>query len=82
MISRALDTTALEPMAVDAAGVAKLLNVSERHVWSLHASGRLPLPIRLGRAVRWRVSELEAWLRSGAVSRDAWQAMQAGSESR
>ncbi len=59
-------------LAVDAAEVAKLLNVSLRHVNSLNASGRLPRPIRLGRSVRWLRSDLEAWLEAGAPVRDAW----------
>ncbi|HUY33862.1 MAG TPA: hypothetical protein VMV69_14025 [Pirellulales bacterium] len=37
-----------EALAVDAAGVARLLGVSERHMWGLHSSGRLPMPVRLG----------------------------------
>ncbi len=62
--------TDLAPLCVDAAGVARLLAVSERHVWALHSAGRLPSPVRLGRARRWIVSELREWLASGAPSRD------------
>ncbi|HEX7376598.1 MAG TPA: helix-turn-helix domain-containing protein [Pirellulales bacterium] len=65
----------LARLAVDAAGVARLLSVSERHVWGLHSSGRLPLPSRAGRRLLWPVDELRAWCLAGMPSRDAWQAM-------
>lgn len=67
----------LARLAVDAAGVTRLLSVSERHVWALHSSGRLPLPIKAGRAVRWSVDELRQWLLAGAPPRERWQAMRA-----
>jgi len=62
-------------LALSAAEVAKLLGVSERHVWALHSSGRLPRPIRLGRAVRWNVAELQAWLDAGAPERFRWETL-------
>jgi predicted DNA-binding transcriptional regulator AlpA len=56
--------------------VAKLLGISERHLWACHSSGKLgPRPIALGRAKRWRVDELRRWLDAGAPSRDRWEAM-------
>ncbi|MFO0839908.1 MAG: helix-turn-helix domain-containing protein [Phycisphaerae bacterium] len=45
--------------------VAKLLNISCRQVYKLVASGRLPVPVRLGRSVRWRESDLAAFLAAG-----------------
>jgi excisionase family DNA binding protein len=68
-----LHTTESKGLAVDAAELAKLLNVSLRHVNAMNASGRLPRPIRLGRSVRWPRAELEAWIAAGAPSRDAWE---------
>jgi len=60
-------------LALPAAAVAEMLQVSERHLWSLHSSGRLPQPVRFGRAVRWSVDELRDWLAAGAPSRDVWE---------
>ena len=62
-------------LAVDAAGFAKLINVSLRHLNALNSSGRVPRPIRFGRSVRWSISEIEAWLDAGAPSRDVWETM-------
>ena len=63
----------LDRLALPAAAVAKLLNISERHLWALHSSGRIPRPIRLGRACRWSADELRAWLAAGAPGRDEWE---------
>lgn len=60
-------------LALSAADVAKLLGVSERHIWAMYSSGRIPLPIRLGRAVRWNAAELQAWLDAGAPERSCWE---------
>ncbi len=68
-------------MAISAAGLAKLLAVSQRHVNALNASGRLPRPIRLVRSVRWLVTELEAWLEAGAPSREEWEKLRQSSSS-
>jgi len=65
----------LEPLVVSDDGVAKLLSISTRHVWSLNSSGRLPRPLRFGRTVRWYVEELRAWIAAGAPSRDKWEIM-------
>lgn len=54
--------------------VAALLAISARQVWKLNTTGRLPMPVRLGRSVRWRRVELQAWLAAGCPSRDAWEA--------
>lgn len=64
----------LDHLALRAAEVAELLNISERHLWALLSSGRLPRPIKLGRAVRWSVSELHDWLAAGAPERSKWEA--------
>lgn len=56
------------------ADVAELLDVSERHVWKMLASGRFgPQPVRLGRAVRFSRAELVAWLEAGCPPREQWQ---------
>lgn len=67
-------------LTVDAAGVARLLSVSVRNVWAMHASGRLPLPCHIGRRRLWPVDELRAWCLAGMPPREQWQAMRAESE--
>ncbi len=45
--------------------VAKLLNVSHRHVVRMAESGEMPPPVRLGRRVRWSVQVIEKWIADG-----------------
>ena len=54
---------------------ARFLGISLRHLYKLHSSGRLPLPVRLGRAVRWPREELAAWIAAGAPNRIRWEAL-------
>ena len=68
----------IERLAVPARQVAKLLSISERHVWALDSSGRLPSPNRLGRSVRWNVNELRAWQDAGCPARDEWERIKNG----
>ncbi|ADB14953.1 phage transcriptional regulator, AlpA [Pirellula staleyi DSM 6068] len=73
------EQTAKQCLAIPAVELAELLNVSERHLWGMLATGRLgPQPIALGRAKRWPVDEVKAWLAAGAPDRDTWQAMRGG----
>jgi len=61
-------------LALSADEVAEALGISRAHVWKLASTGRLPKPVRLGRAVRWARKDLEEWLAAGAPSRDRWEA--------
>jgi len=61
-------------IALSADEVAEALGISRAHVWKLASAGRLPRPVRLGRAVRWARKDLEEWLAAGAPSRDRWEA--------
>lgn len=66
-------------LAIPAAELAERLNISERHLWGMHKAGRLgPQPLAFGRAKRWPVAEVEAWLAAGAPDRETWRAMRAG----
>jgi excisionase family DNA binding protein len=50
---------------LDVRAVAQLLGCSARHVYRLSDSGAMPAPVRLGALVRWRRSELDAWVAGG-----------------
>jgi len=78
-MSTELRSSEPECLVLSAAEVAKLLGISERHLWACHASGKLgPRPIALGRSKRWRVDELHAWVAAGAPARDRWDEMTKG----
>ena len=62
-------------LAVDAKRLAELLAVSLRTVRRLDSAGKLPRPVRIGGAVRWRLDEITAWLASDCPDRNRWEAM-------
>jgi excisionase family DNA binding protein len=63
-------------LLLDATEVAALLGVSRRHVQAMDCSGRLgPMPIHLGRAVRWRRDEIVEWVAAGCPPRHKWMQM-------
>jgi len=67
---------AVEPIGLTAADAAVLLGISESHFYCLHKTGRLgPLPVRMGRAVRWSRQELVEWFNRGSPSRSQWLVM-------
>ena len=60
------------PLLLDACAVAEMLGIGRTHLFELNKTGRLPIPIKLGRAVRWRVDELREWVAAGCPSRQQW----------
>lgn len=64
----------VEAALLDARAAAAMCGIS-RSLWlALHNSGRIPLPVRLGRRVLWRREELSAWIKAGCPSRQVWHA--------
>jgi predicted DNA-binding transcriptional regulator AlpA len=45
--------------------LAVWLQLSKRSLWRLRSAGQLPAPVRLRKAVRWRISDIENWLAQG-----------------
>jgi excisionase family DNA binding protein len=70
---RPADGAGLSPLLVDARCLAGLLGVSLRSIRALDRAGKLPAPIRVGRAVRWKLSEIHAWADSGCPPRTTWE---------
>lgn len=79
-MSNEIQADATERFAIPATEVARLLSVSERHVWQLNSRGRIPQPFRLGHAVRWSLDEIRAWQAAGAPTRDKWDQMKSANE--
>ena len=65
----------LEPLLLTIKQVARLLGVCRATACRLNSDGRLPRPIRFGRAVRWDFSVLKDWIAAGAPPRERWEAM-------
>ncbi len=66
----------VEPLAVSAQQLARMLDLSVRTIRSMDAAGKLPKPVRLnGRAVRWVVAELQSWLAAQSPDRTVWESL-------
>jgi excisionase family DNA binding protein len=50
---------------IDAPEAADRLRVSVRTLRRLTDAGRCPAPIRVGRCLRWRSSDLDTWIAAG-----------------
>jgi predicted DNA-binding transcriptional regulator AlpA len=63
------------PLAVTDQEVAKLLRISQRHLWNLDRDGKIgPRPIRLGKSRRWPLDQVRRWLSTGCPDRATWEA--------
>jgi len=63
-------------LLLSAQTLAKRLGVSVRTLWRLRSSGKLPQPVRLGGAVRWRAGEIHSWIQAGCPNAKTWEAYQ------
>ena len=55
----------LEPLFVTAKELAQLMRISTRTLWRLLSARKVPEPIRLGAAVRWRIDVIQDWIDQG-----------------
>ena len=70
-----------DEIAISVLRLARLLGVSVRHVRRMEAESLLgPHPIRLGRCVRYLVTEIEEWVAAGAPNRARWDCLKQGLE--
>ncbi len=59
------ESFASEPLICTTKDVTQLIRAGERTVWRWSHSGAMPAPVRIGGAVRFRRSEIEAWIEAG-----------------
>ena len=65
------------PLLIQDATAASMAGISRATWHRLRAAGKLPPSVQLGRAVRWRRAEIEAWIAVGCPDGRTWAAMQA-----
>ncbi len=61
------------PELLTAREVAHVLRISERSVWRLCAEKKLPAPLHVGGAARWKKMDIEEWFQSATQKRDSEQ---------
>jgi len=67
------------PLLLDVHATARALGVPQKTVGNWNRSGRLPMPIRMGRrSLFWRADELADWVRRGCPTRQRWESMKGG----
>ena len=59
------------PIMMTADEIATCLGISTRTVWRLKAKGDLPKSVKIGRAVRWRKTDILAWIEQGCPASDS-----------
>lgn len=52
-------------LLVNADKLAEMLDISVRTLWRLRSAGKLPLALKVGGCVRWRLAEVHAWIDAG-----------------
>jgi len=63
--------------------LAAVLSLSKASIDRMNASGRLPRPLHLSRgAIRWRQSDISAWLAANCPERTVFEKLQAGTDRR
>jgi predicted DNA-binding transcriptional regulator AlpA len=53
--------------------LARMLSLSVRSVWRLRAGQKLPEPVRVGGAIRWRQTDIERWAAMGCPGRKEFE---------
>jgi predicted DNA-binding transcriptional regulator AlpA len=66
--------TKLESLLIPDTVAAALAGIGRSTWWRLHAAGKTPAAIKIGRAVRWNRAEIVAWIEAGCPDRLTWEA--------
>ncbi len=53
--------------------LAKMLSVSQRHIYRMRADNRIPKPINFGRCVRWVLSDIHLFIQMGCPSQKEFE---------
>ncbi len=53
--------------------LAAYLSISRRKIWDMNARDSLPIPVRLGRSVRWRKEDIDLWVEQGCPDRKQFE---------
>jgi len=65
---------------LDAKTFGRWLSLSKRQIFRLNSCGKIPASVKIGGAVRWRLSDLERWIALGCPSREEFEARMEGGQ--
>ncbi len=60
---------------VTPADLGAMIRIGRSKLYDMKASGQLPRPVKIGRCVRWRLSDINAWIATGCPSGERFEAM-------
>ena len=64
----------LPPLLLSTKDAAAVCGTSIRTWRGWDAGGKIPQPIRIGRATFWRLKDLQEWTEAGCPDRETWEA--------
>ena len=67
-------------LAVNAEAAAEMVGLAKRSWLRRHSAAECPQPIRIGRSVRWRTSDLRLWVEWGCPSRSRFEELKQARE--
>lgn len=56
-----------------AKSLGAMLSLSARSVWRLRSAQKLPNPVKVGGAIRWRLSDIEQWMSMDCPNRKEFE---------
>lgn len=65
-----------DPELIGAGELGQMLRLSKTTIHKMRSLGKLPLPVRIGRTIRWRVTEIRKWIAEGCPILDEWEKRQ------
>src|SRR5262245_27802237 len=70
------------PLLYDSSDLCHVLRCSMPTLHRLKAANKLPKALQLGGQLRWRVEEVQAWIRAGMPDGHSWAAIRAAERGR
>ena len=70
-----MSSLAVTEKLLTAKEVGQMLSLSKRQIFRINSCGKIPAPVRIGGSVRWRQSEITAWIQAGAPDRETWNSI-------
>ena len=58
-------STSKKNVLLNVEDLSSLLGISVRTIWRRESTGDVPKPVRIGGLVRWRRSDIDAWIEAG-----------------
>lgn len=66
-----------ETQLINVRTVAKMLATSVRSVWRYRSAGRLPKSVNVGSSIRWRMSDIQLWIKLDLPTQQEFEAIKA-----